>query len=485
MKKKKNSFEEEYKSKLSKIDNEKKVEYDFLTENIKSNLIKVEKENVDLKNKINQNENKINNLSLKNEELLNQVSKLTLESKTKDIDLQKYQNELKYKEIDVNTSLEEKSKLLSQIQSLQEKNNINDFENNVQKEKYNNMNLKNQINVLVLTNKELEKKIQYQNELLDSQRNMITYFNMNKQKLMSTISFLKNELSSIKQDYNKNKIQLQNRNKETFEKIIEGIRNFEKCKNNGLKEIEKKFEKHLTEQLRINGKLERENKILQDNKNKTSLIINDLKFKISELENELKNYKNISERKNTNIENKQNEIDNLKGANRELTKKLNNSVSETLLKMNKLKKKYQSEIFTLKTELNNLKQIYLSDIQYIKSQNQDELYKSKLNISLNDNNELKETIQKLQNKMKALIMENESKIEQIDTMKMEYNKIIMIKDKKIKNLQNIVNQSLNSYNNGINSIKIAKKLNNDVKQLMEKAKNNDTTLLTSNNFSEE
>lgn len=153
--------------------------------------------------------------------------------------------------------------------------------------------------------------------------------------------------------------------------------------------------------------------------------------------------------------------------------------------MNKLKKKYQSEIFTLKTELNNLKQIYLSDIQYIKSQNQDELYKSKLNISLNDNNELKENIQKLQNKMKALIMENESKIEQIDTMKMEYNKIIMIKDKKIKNLQNIVNQSLNSYNNGINSIKIAKKLNNDVKQLMEKAKNNDTTLLTSNNFSEE
>ena len=152
--------------------------------------------------------------------------------------------------------------------------------------------------------------------------------------------------------------------------------------------------------------------------------------------------------------------------------------------MNKLKKKYQSEIFTLKTELNNLKQIYLSDIQYIKSQNQDELYKSKLNISLNDNNELKENIQKLQNKMKALIMENESKIEQIDTMKMEYNKIIMIKDKKIKNLQNIVNQSLNSYNNGINSIKIAKKLNNDVKQLMEKAKNNDITL-TSNNFSEE
>ena len=82
-------------------------------------------------------------------------------------------------------------------------------------------------------------------------------------------------------------------------------------------------------------------------------------------------------------------------------------------------------------------------------------------------------------------MENDSKKEQIDTMKMEFNKIILVKDKKIKNLQNIVNQSLNSYNNGMHSIKIAKKLNNDVKQLMEKAKNNDTTLLTSNNFSEE
>ena len=86
--------------------------------------------------------------------------------------------------------------------------------------------------------------------------------------------------------------------------------------------------------------------------------------------------------------------------------------------------------------------------------------------------------------MKTLIMENDSKKEQIDTMKMEFNKIILVKDKKIKNLQNIVNQSLNSYNNGMHSIKIAKKLNNDVKQLMEKAKNNDITL-TSNNFSEE
>ncbi len=481
---KKNSFEEEYKSKLNKIDNEKKVEYDFLTENIKNNLIKAEKENSDLKNKINQKENQINDLILKNEELINQVSKLTLESKSKDIELQKYQNELKYKEIDVSTSLEEKNKLLSQIKSLKEKNIINDYEINYQKEKDNSLMFKNQINNLVLTNKELENKIQNQNELLDSQRNMIIYFNMNKQKLTSNISFLKNELSLIKQDYNKNKIQLQNKNKEIIEQIFDAIKTFEKNKNNQLKEIEKKFEKHLTEQFRLNGKLERENKNLQENKNKTSLLINDLQFKISELENELKNYKNLSEIKNNNIESKQNEIDSLKRENKELIKKLNNAVSQSLLRLNKLKKQYQSKIFSLKTELNNLKQIYISDIQIIKVQTQDELYKSKLNLSLNDNNELKENIQKLQNKMKTLIMENDSKKEQIDTMKMEFNKIILVKDKKIKNLQNIVNQSLNSYNNGMHSIKIAKKLNNDVKQLMEKAKNNDITL-TSNNFSEE
>ena len=52
----------------------------------------------------------------------------------------------------------------------------------------------------------------------------------------------------------------------------------------------------------------------------------------------------------------------------------------------------------------------------------------------------------------------------------EYEKLLTIKDKKIYDLQSIVNQSLYSYNSGLNNIKIANKLDDEVKVLMKRAK---------------
>jgi hypothetical protein len=44
------------------------------------------------------------------------------------------------------------------------------------------------------------------------------------------------------------------------------------------------------------------------------------------------------------------------------------------------------------------------------------------------------------------------------------------KEKKIQQLQNVVNQSMYSYNSGLNNIMIANKLDDEVKMLMKRAK---------------
>jgi hypothetical protein len=64
----------------------------------------------------------------------------------------------------------------------------------------------------------------------------------------------------------------------------------------------------------------------------------------------------------------------------------------------------------------------------------------------------------------------ELKGDEIAAMKKEYDKLLAIKDKKIHELQSIVNQSLYSYNSGVNNIKIANKLDDEVKILMRRAK---------------
>ena len=55
-------------------------------------------------------------------------------------------------------------------------------------------------------------------------------------------------------------------------------------------------------------------------------------------------------------------------------------------------------------------------------------------------------------------------------MKTEYDKLFYIKDKKIADLQKIVNESLYSYKSGKNNIKIANKLDDEIKELMKRLK---------------
>ncbi len=68
----------------------------------------------------------------------------------------------------------------------------------------------------------------------------------------------------------------------------------------------------------------------------------------------------------------------------------------------------------------------------------------------------------------------ELKTDEVFSMKKEYEKLMTLKDKKIHDLQSIVNQSLYSYNSGLNNIKIANKLDDEVKVLMKRAKIDDS-----------
>jgi len=72
--------------------------------------------------------------------------------------------------------------------------------------------------------------------------------------------------------------------------------------------------------------------------------------------------------------------------------------------------------------------------------------------------------------MKSLKTQIELKNDEVYAIKKEYEKLITLKDKKVHDLQSIVNQSLYSYNSGLNNIKIANKLDDEVKVLMKRAK---------------
>jgi hypothetical protein len=84
--------------------------------------------------------------------------------------------------------------------------------------------------------------------------------------------------------------------------------------------------------------------------------------------------------------------------------------------------------------------------------------------------EISNFLQEFKTQNKTLKTQIELKTDEVYTLKKEYEKLLTLKDKKIHDLQSIVNQSLFSYNSGLNNIKIANKLDDEVKVLMKRAK---------------
>ena len=472
---KKTALDLEMQKKLSKIENDKKMEYEYLTDNIKSNLKRSEKENYDMKNKIIQLENQINLHDTKSENYTKEINKLTYNLNEKNIEVDNLRNQIKSYELQIKQEEETNKTLNARIKELKEKSeNIGEIEKNIKNDKSTISSLKNEISNMLIANKEYENKIKSLNDKNHFLIDTIERINRTKLKLLTDLTLTKNELSSMKKDYITNYQQFQKQNQQNMDIFILKFKKYEKTKENQIKEIQSQFENKIKEQQDIIETLNKEKKDILDNNQKSNLLTNDLNFKISELENELKNYKHLISKQKNEIDAKSKEIDNITTNSNQSYKKIKTAIGEMLLKFSKIKKKYQSEIFSLKTELNNLKQIYLGDILYIKSLNKDDLLQSKLNIIESENSDNKDLIQKLKIKLNGLLLEKENKDEEISQIKECYEKLLRQKDKKIKDLQSIVNQSLNSYNAGVNSIKVAKKLNDDVEILIKKAKTPET-----------
>ena len=288
------------------------------------------------------------------------------------------------------------------------------------------------------------------------------------------IQNIKQSIISIKNEYKKKYDEFLSQNKNSLLLINEKITEFDNQNKENIKKIEKKYEKHLNEQLLINNKLKRQNEELINKKNEENIDSQRRSFKITELENEVNNHKAMVEKLKMDLDKKNKENIAITDKNLLIVKNLNNF----LLMLTKLKKKYLSIIFTLKTQINNIKDLYVNDISRLMSINNNNV-NNNINILNNrinqlqiDNDELRDINEKMQIKLNQLIEENEEKNNNINQL----NEELLIRQQKINNLHNVFNKSISSYSNGIKNIQIAQKLDNDVQELIEKAKNQMSTI---------
>ena len=64
----------------------------------------------------------------------------------------------------------------------------------------------------------------------------------------------------------------------------------------------------------------------------------------------------------------------------------------------------------------------------------------------------------------------DSKNEEIGNFKKDFEKTLYNKEKKIVELQGVINQTYMSYNTGVNNIKISNKINEEISSMMKKMK---------------
>ena len=438
-----------------------------------------------IKNELKQNE--INNITKKLENELNKkknykkISReltVTLDKKNSEI------NELNKKITILEQEKNESSKLVQkkreELQNL--KNDYTKIENEkIELEiKYNNLLEENKSLEKINQNYENNKKMLYQGIEQEKKKlieNIIKEINMKwAQKLEEKIFEIKN----IKKSINIIKIEYKNKYDEFISSyknniilIQKNILQYDNQYKEKIKQIEKKYEKHLNEQILINDKLKRQNEELFNKKNEDTIDSKKMVFKISELENEINNQKAVIKKLKNDLDVKNKENNAINEKNLLIVKNLNNF----LLMITKLKKKYLSIIFTLKTQINNLKDLYVSDISRMMTLNSNtnnniNILNNKLVQLQQENDELREINEKIQIKLNQLIEENEQKNNSINQL----NEELLIRQQKINNLHNVFNKSISSYSNGIKNIQIAQKLDNDVQELIEKAKNQMSTI---------
>ena len=431
-------------------------------------------------NEINNMKKKMENESKKKKNYKKISRELTVTLEKKNCEINELNKKISILEQEKNESAKLVQKKREELQNL--KNDYTKIENEkIELEiKSNNLLEENKSLEKINQNYENNKKALYQGLEQEKKKlieNIIKEIN-NKwaQKLQEKISQIKNikkGINTIKNEYKTKYEEFITSYKNNIILIQKKILQYDNQYKEKIKLLEKKYEKHLKEQLLINDKLKRQNEELFTKKNEDTIDSQKMVFKISELENEISNQKAVIKKLKNDLEikNKENNIINEK--NLLIVKNLNNF----LLMITKLKKKYLSIIFTLKTQINNLKDLYVSDISRMMNLNTNmnnniNILNNKLVQYQQENDELREINDKIQIKLNQLIEENEQKNNSINQL----NEELLIRQQKINNLHNVFNKSISSYSNGIKNIQIAQKLDNDVQELIEKAKNQMSTI---------
>ena len=438
-----------------------------------------------IKNELKQNE--INNITKKLENELNKKKNYKKISRELTVTLDKKNSEINELNKKITILEQEKNESGKLVQKKREelqnlKNDYTKIENEkIELEiKYNNLLEENKSLEKINQNYENNKKMLYQGIEQEKKKlieNIIKEINMKwAQKLEEKIFEIKNikkSINIIKNEYKNKYDEFISSYKNNIILIQKNILQYDNQYKEKIKQIEKKYEKHLNEQILINDKLKRQNEELFNKKNEDTIDSKKMVFKISELENEINNQKAVIKKLKNDLDLKTKENNAINEKNLLIVKNLNNF----LLMITKLKKKYLSIVFTLKTQINNLKDLYVSDISRMMTLNSNtnnniNILNNKLVQLQQENDELREINEKIQIKLNQLIEENEQKNNSINQL----NEELLIRQQKINNLHNVFNKSISSYSNGIKNIQIAQKLDNDVQELIEKAKNQMSTI---------
>ena len=329
-------------------------------------------------------------------------------------------------------------------------NNTNKYEDIINNLKNNNKELEQELNLRLKEIKELkESNKKYQIEL-DNNLSEFSKLN-NKYKLNEQITILlRSKISSIKSEFKsfqkfvQDKLNIYNKDNQSIIKIInQNLFNYFKINNsnnnpdNNTRNIinSQKNIQELYEQINIyeaNNKSLNKKCIAYEKENQNLVgEINKLNNEIQIMNQKLNIYQNSDNKENTNV-----------------IKKYKTIMKNKIYIM---RNKYIQQIGELKTMISvlncGMKKYNSILIQY----------------SMNKNNEEKKNklIEEMQKKINGMKMNQE-----------EYIKALNRKNKKIKELQSSLKNSLANFSSGLKNIKIANLLDNEVKEVLKKSKEN-------------
>ena len=304
--------------------------------------------------------------------------------------------------------------------------------------------------------KDLNKK--YQNEL---DNNLSEFSKLNsKLKLDEQIIILmRSKISSIKSEF------------KSFQKFVQDKLNIYSKDNQSIIKI--------INQTILN--YSHNNNFSQTLENSTSNIINN-EENIQELYEQIKIYEGENKSLNKKCITYEKENQNLIGQINKL------SIENKILNqnINSLSNKYKIENITIIRKFKSImkNKIYMMKSKYIQQIEELKMMISVLNSGIKKYNSIiihQNMNKNNDNKKSILIEEMQKKINGYKLNQEEYIKAINKKNKKIKELQGALKNSLVSYSSGMKNIKIANLLDNEVKEFLRKSKENNESENSKNN----